>query len=132
MEEVKIRSGTRVKFKHIEEESFPQGFIAQLKEFAHKHERIEAVFLFALEAEGQPEQPSMSIAIRSTFFTKPDEIFLQLVDEIQIMLPDDLALNLYRFGASEALSKYCAESLEPVYLRTMAWLDKQRKKYAKV
>lgn len=131
MDEVKIHSGTRVKLKHIEEIVLPQDFILRLKEYAHKDERILAVFFFALQPESQPEQPSMAIAIKSGLFSKGDEVFLQVVDEIQLLLPEDLSLNLYRFGASEFLAKYCLKDLEPVYLRSAGWLDKQKKKLLK-
>lgn len=128
MEEIKIHSGTRVKLKHLREESLPQDFLLRLREFAHKTSTIQAIFMFALEAEGQPEQPSLAIAIRSGMFGARDEEFLHIVDEIQMTLPEELALNLYRFGASEQLARYCVRDLEPIYLRSTSWLDKQRKK----
>lgn len=131
MEEVKIHSGTRVKLKHIDEDVLPIEFVTRLKEFAHKDERIMAVYFFAIQAEAQTEQPSMAIALKAPLFGKSDESFLHVVDEIQMLLPDDLAINLYRFGASDFLARYCVENLEPVYLRASAWLDKQRKRYVK-
>jgi hypothetical protein len=39
-----------------------------------------------------------------------------------------MPINLYRFGASEFLAKYCLDNLEPIFVRTPNWLDKQRKK----
>jgi hypothetical protein len=129
VEEVKIHSGTRVKLKHISEDALPLDFVRKIKEFSHNDNRIQAVFVFAIEPEDQSEQPSMALAIKSSLFAKTDESFLQIVDEIQMLLPDDLAINLYRFGASDFLARYCVSKLDPIYLRTAAWLDKQRKKY---
>ena len=131
MDEVKIRSGTRVKLKHVDEDSLPSEFLSKMKEYAHKDDRILAVYFFAIQVDDQDEQPSMAVAIKSGIFKKSDEIFLQVVDEIQMILPDELAINLYRFGAAEMLTKYCVENLEPLYLRSAAWLDKQEKKYLK-
>ncbi len=131
MDEVRIHSGTRVKFKHINESVLPQDFVLRLKELALKGSRVEALFLFAVEPEGQPEQPSLAVAIKTGLFStkRSEEGFLQIVDEIQLMLPSDLPLNLYRFGASEVLTRYCLRSLEPVFLRSAAWLDKQMKRF---
>jgi hypothetical protein len=131
VEEVKIRSGTRVKLKHVDEDVLPQSFVIKAKEYAHKDERILAVYFFAIQVGDQDEQPSMAVAIKAGMFKKQDEVFLQVVDEIQMILPEDLSINLYRFGAAELLTKYCVENLEPIYLRSQAWLDKQRKKYLK-
>ena len=128
MEEVKIRSGTRIKLKRIQDEVLPPDFILKLREFAHKDERIQAVFIFAIQAEEDVEHPSMALAVKAGLFGSRDEIFLRLVDEIQMMLPEGLSLNLYRFGASEQLSRYLANNVEPVYLRSTGWLEKQRKK----
>jgi hypothetical protein len=131
VEEVRIHSGTRVKLKHVEENALPREFVLRLKEYAHKEERIQAVYFFAIEPGEQPEQPSIAVALRSGFFSKVDDAFLQIVDEIQLMLPEDLSVNLYRFGASDFLASYCTQSLEPIYLRSQAWLIKQSKKYLK-
>ena len=129
MEEVKIHSGSRIRLKRIDEGSLPEEFVTRVREYAHKEERILAVYVFALQAEGQPEQPSMAIALRTGFLAKKDEAFLQIVDELQLMLPDDLSVNLYRFGASDFLASYCVNNVEPLYLRNAAWLEKQRKKH---
>jgi len=128
VEEVKIHSGSRVKLKRIDEGGLPHEFLDRLRDYAHKEERIEAVFAFALQSEGREEQVSLAVAIRAKIFGKPDEDFLQVVDEIQMLLPEDLAINLYRFGASDLLARYCAHHVEPLYLRSAAWLEKQRKK----
>lgn len=131
MGEIKIHSGTRVKLKGIEEDSLPGPFLLRLREFAHGDNRIEAVFLFAIQLEDQPEQVSLAIALRKVFFSPKNEEFLQIVDEIQMLLPEDLAVNLYRFDSSAFLATYCAHSVEPIYLRSSSWLKKQQSKYAK-
>lgn len=131
MEEVKLHTGTRIKLKQYDERQLPAGFLARLREFAHQDTRIQAVYVFAVQPDDQPPQPSMAIALKSGLFDRRDEGFLQIVDEIQLMLPDELSLNLYRFGASDLLARYCVDSVEPVYLRSAAWVDKQRKRLAK-
>jgi len=128
MSEVKIHSGTRVKLKHYDEATLPADFVARLRDFAHHDDRIQAVFMFEVEPEHQPPQPSMAIALKGGLFQKKDESFLQIVDEVQLMLPPTLPLNLYRFGASDFLARYCVANVEPVYLRSAAWLEKQRKR----
>ena len=129
MDEVKIHSGTRIRLKKIQEDSLPPGFVERLREYAHKEERILAVFVFAVQAEDQDEQPSMAVAVKSGLFDKKDEGFLQIVSEIQFMLPEDFAVNLYRFGTPEVLATYCVKNVEPLYLRSATWLEKQKKKY---
>lgn len=130
LDEVKIHTGTRIKLKHVDEGILPGDFLLKLREFAHKDERVLAIFFFALQAGEGSEQPSMAVACKSGLFKrKQEEDFLAVVDEIQLILPEDLAINLYRFGASDFLAKYCVENLEPLYLRTESWLTKQHKKY---
>jgi len=128
VEEVKIHSGTRVKLKRIAEEAISGEFLERLREFAHKAEEIEAVYVFAIQAENEPEHPAMAIALRDRWLRKKDEEFLRLVDEIQLLLPQDLSLNLYRFGASELIARFCLQSVEPTYLRSSEWETKQKKK----
>jgi hypothetical protein len=130
VEQVKIHTGTRVKLKHIDEDALPQGFLLKLKEYAHQHTRVQALYVFAIEPEAQVEQPSMAVAVKSGLFGKEEQSFLEVVDEVRLLLPEELSLNLYRFGASETLARYCVDNLEPVYLRSAAWLEKQRKRYA--
>jgi hypothetical protein len=130
MNEVKIHSGTRIKLKRIQEEALPPSFVSRLKEFAHGDDRIQAVFIFAIETEAAPAQPCLSIAVKSGFFAGKNDGFLQIVDEVQLFLPDDLAVKIYRFGESETLTRYCLDRVDPVYLRSAAWLQKQRKKYS--
>ncbi len=130
MDQTKIHTGTRIKLKKIDETALPEDFLARIREFAHGGSTVQAVFLFSLQQESEVLQPSMVIAIKSGFFSKGNEEFLNIVDEIQLMLPEDLSLNLYRFEASDVVARYCATSVEPLYLRDSTWLEKQRKKYA--
>jgi hypothetical protein len=129
MDQTKIHTGTRIKLKKIDETALSKDFLARIRDFAHGESEIQAVFLFSLQQEAEIPQPSMVIAIKSGFFSKGNEEFLNIVDEIQLILPEDLSLNLYRFEASDVVARYCANSVEPLYLRSAAWLKKQRKKY---
>lgn len=129
MDETKIHTGTRIKLKQISRDEIPAAFVQQITEFAHNESRILAVFLFGLQQGDDEIQPSMVIAIKTGLFSSGHEAFLNIVDEVQLRLPEDLALNLYRFDSSEVLARYCANSVEPLYLRTTGWLDKQKKKY---
>ena len=131
MEEVKIHSGSRIKLKKVDESALPQEFLGRLREYAAGDETIDAIFMFALQSEGRDEQLSMAVAMKGGLFANKDESFLQVVDVIQVLLPEDLPMNLYRFGASEFLARYCAHNIEPLFLRNPVWLDKQRKKLAK-
>jgi hypothetical protein len=128
VEEVKIHSGTRIKLKHINESELPSEFVSRLREFAHKDDRILAIFFFGIQPEDQAEQPSMAVAVKKGLFGSSEERFLSVVDEIQMLLPDDLALNLYRFGASDFLTRYLVADLDPLYLRSSSWLAKQKKR----
>jgi hypothetical protein len=129
LDQVKIHTGTRIKLKHVDEDVLSRDFALKLKEFAHKDERVVGIFLFALQPGDGAEQLSLAVAIKSGLFKRnQEEDFLGVVDEIQLMLPDDLAINLYRFGSSDFLAKYCVENVEPLYLQDAAWLVKQRKK----
>ena len=130
MDQTKIHTGTRIKLKKIDESALPEDFLARVREFAHGEASIQAVFLFALQQEAGAPQPSMVIAIKSRFFSKGNEEFLNIVDEIQMLLPDELSLNLYRFESSDVVARYCAHSVEPLYLRSTAWLKKQRREFA--
>lgn len=129
VEEVKIHSGTRVKLKHIDEIHLRQDFLERLRDFAHREEEIEAVYLFAIEAEGEEEHPAMAIATRERWLSRRGEEFLRLVDEVQLLLPEDLALNVYRFDASDVIARYCLNNLEPLYLRSDGWSKRQKKRY---
>ncbi len=131
MEQVRIHTGTHVKLKHVDETTLPQGFLSQLREFIHKQVAIEAVYLFAMQPEDQELQVCIALGMKKSMFGKKDEEFFRIVDEIQLLLPEELAINLYRFGSSEFLARYCLKSLDPIYLRSSAWLDKQIKRYAK-
>lgn len=127
MDQTKIHTGTRIKLKKIDESALPEDFLSQVREYAHGEASIQAVFLFALQQESGNPQPSMVIAIKRGFFSKGNEEFLAIVDEIQLLLPDDLSLNLYRFESSDLVARYCAHSVEPLYVRSAAWLEKQRR-----
>lgn len=131
MEEVKIHSGSRIRLKRVADNVIPAAFLERLLEYAQTDDRVEAIYVFALQPEEQDEQPCLTVAVKSGFFSKGDESFLQVVSEIQNMLPEDLAINLYRFGASDFLASYCVKNLEPLFLRHPGWLDKQRKKHVK-
>jgi len=130
-EKATIHSGTRVKLKHVDESALPPGFLARLREMAHNDERLEAIFLCAVEAEDRAEQLSLVIAVRSGLLGKAEGTFLEVVEELRLILPPGLGFNLYRFGASPVLARYCVESLEPVHLHSAAWLEKERKRLAK-
>ncbi|RLE22726.1 MAG: hypothetical protein DRJ65_13290 [Acidobacteria bacterium] len=129
MDQTKIHTGTRIKLRKIDENVLPEDFLSRVREFSHSEKLIQGVFLFSLQQGEENAQPSMVIAIKSGFFSSGNEEFLNIVDEIQLMLPEDLAINLYRFEASDLVARYCAHSVEPLYLRSNAWIEKQRKKY---
>lgn len=128
MEETKIHSGTRVKLKRINESYLEQGFLERLREFAHRQEEIEAVFLFAIEAEGEDEHPSMAIAVREHWLSRKSEEFLRIVDEVQLLLPANFAVNVYRFDSSDIIARYCLDNVQPTYLRSDSWIKRQKKK----
>jgi len=129
MSEVKIHSGTRVKLKKVNEDALDVKFLTQLQELAHNTPNVEAVFFFAMQRDEGPENLSLAVAIKKRIFGDGNEEFLQFVDEIQMILPEDLPVNLYRFGSSEFLSSFCAHKIEPCHLRSRSWLEKQKKKY---
>ena len=130
MAETRIHTGTRVKLKTVDEDALPEVFVTRLRELAHGDQRIEAIFFFAIQAEGQEEQLSLAVALKKRVFSPKTEEFLQIVDEIQMLLPEDLAINLYRHGTSDLLAQYCVHKVEPLYLRSAAWLAKQQSKIA--
>ena len=49
------------------------------------------------------------IAFRDANFALTVIAFIAVVERLQHHLPDDASLNLYRFGASELLARYCTE-----------------------
>ena len=131
MEEVKIHSGTRVKLKKVNESDLDQTFISKLQEYALHDRRVEAIYLFAVQSEGSEKQLSMAIAISVGLFKKIDEEFLSIVNELQMMLPPDLSVNLYRLLGTPLIDRYCLEELDPLYLKSTAWRDKQIKRLRK-
>ncbi len=128
MDEVKIHTGTQIKLKRVAETDMPSEFLVRLKELAHREEAVQAVYLFAIEQPGEGEQVSLALAVKGGVFRKADEKFLHVVQEIQLILPEDLSVNLYRFEASPPVASYCLKTLEPVYLRSTAWRQAQLKK----
>ncbi len=129
MSEVKIHSGSRVKLKKVDELALDQEFLNQLRELSHRTQQVEAVFLFAMQREEGAESFCLMIAIKKKIFGDGNEEFLQFVEEIQMILPEDLPVNIYRFGTSDFLSSFCAHKIEPIHLRTRSWLDRQKKKF---
>jgi hypothetical protein len=130
MEETRIRSGTRVKLKRVDAENLPRRFLDDLVHLASSDARVVAVFLFALEPEGLPAQLSLALALKSRAFGKKDEDFLRLVEDIRGILPEDLGVNLYRYGSTEQLASFCAHSLEPLYVAHPQWIAGQRARLA--
>lgn len=130
MDEVRLHTGTRVRLSLLAADDLPGDFAERLRRFAAAEEGVEAVFAFRLQAEDREPQPSLAIAIRSAWLGRPDEAFIEIVERLQDHLPEDASLNLYRFGASDLLARYCVERIEPLFLRSPAWLDRQRRRYA--
>ena len=126
---MRIHTGTRVRLSPLEDGDLPTGFAVELRRFAASDERIEAVFGFRLRTEDREPQPSLAIAIRSAWLRRQDEAFIGVVEQLQGELPEDASLNLYRFGASDLLARYCLERLEPLYVRNASWLARQRRTY---
>ncbi len=130
VDEVKLHTGTRVRLSTLETDDLPVDFAERVRRFAATDEDVEAVFVFRLQADDREPQPSVAIAIRGAWLGRPDEAFLGVVERLQQHLPEDASLNLYRFGASELLARFCLERVEPLFLRNPSWLDRQRRKYA--
>jgi hypothetical protein len=128
MDEVKIRSGTRVRLSRLEDGDLSDRFAAALQRYAASDERIEAVFGFRLQADDREPQPSLAIAIRGGWRQRKDETFINVVEQLQHEVPEDASLNLYRFGASQLLASFCLEHLDPLYVRSAGWLERQRRK----
>ena len=128
VDEVKIRSGTRVRLSRLEDGDLSDDFADALGRYVASDARIEAVFGFRLQAEDRDPQPSLAIAIRGGWRQRKDETFIEVVEQLQHEVPEDASLNLYRFGASELLARFCLEHVEPLHVRNPAWLDRQRRK----
>ncbi len=128
MDEVRIHSGTHVKLRQFGPGEIPEDFLRRLQEFAHGERQIEAIYLFGLQPEHDEEHVALVLALKGGLFANKSEEFLRLVDEIQMLLPPDLPVNVYRFGASELVSGFCLQTVEPVYLRSADWVERQRKK----
>jgi len=130
VDEIKLHTGTRVRLSVLESDDLPAGFTDRLQRFAAADDHVEAIFGFRLQADDREAQPSLAIAIRAAWLGRPDEAFIGVVERLQHHLPEDASLNLYRFGASDFLARYCVERIEPLFLRNPSWLDRQRRKYA--
>ena len=128
MEKVTIHSGTQIRLKRVREETVPKPFLDRLRAFAHREESIQALYLFALEIPGRGEQISIALGLGKSLFRRRDDEFMRLVSEIQLMLPEDFPVNLYRLEASPQVGRYCLANLEPVYLRSAAWRDRMLRK----
>jgi len=129
-EEVQIHTGTQVKLKLLEKDQIPATFLRQLQELGHRERQVEAVYVFGIQPENEEERIALVLAIRGGLFSNRSEEFLRLVEEIQISLPPDLPINVYRFGSSHLVAAFCLQTLEPVYLRSADWVRKQRKRFA--
>ena len=126
MDETRIRSGTRVKLRRVDTTGLPTTFLDGLRNLAEGDGRIVAIFLFAVEPEGQDSQLSLALALKSRPLGRKDEDFLHLVENISAILPEDLGVNLYRYGSTEQLASFCAHSLDPLYVADETWLVRQR------
>lgn len=127
MDEIRIHTGTRVKLKRLAESALPAGFLDKLQQLIHHEKLVQVVYLFALEAAGEPEQASLAIGLKSKLLVRSDNELRRLVDEIQLLLPDDVGLKVYRLDASPLIAQYCYDNLQPLYLRSASWLEKQRR-----
>ncbi len=128
MDEVRIHSGTHVKLRQLGPGEVPDSFLKRLQEFAHGEKQIEAIYVFGIQPEYQDEHVALVLALKGGFFSDKSEEFLRIVDEIQMLLPPELSINVYRFGASELISGFCLQTVEPVYLRSAEWEERQKKK----
>ena len=131
MDEVRIHTGTQIKLKRVEEETVPQQFLERLRELAHREEAVQAVYLFAIEIPGKGEQVCLALGFGKSLFRRKDDEFMRVVEEIQLLLPEDLPVNLYRHESSVPVARYCLSEVEPVYLRSAAWRDKMLRKVSK-
>lgn len=130
MEEVKIRSGTRIRLKPVDESEFPDEFLTKVRELAHRNESVQALYLFEIVTDSGVQR-SMAVGVKTSLFKKAAEEFLRIVDEIQMILPPELPLNLYRLAATPVVARFCLDELEPIYLRSAAWKKKLQKKIGK-
>lgn len=127
MDEVRIHTGTRVKLKRLDDSALPPGFREQLRRLAEASEVVQAAYLFALQPAGQAEEISLAVGVKGGLLARSDRQLQRIVDEIQRFLPEGLALKVYRLDTSPLIAHYCYDSLEPLYLRNPAWLERQRR-----
>ena len=130
VEEGQIHTGTQVKLKRLEHDQIPAGFLKHLQDLGHRERQVEAIYVFGIQPQGEEERMALVLALRSGLFSNKSEEFLRIVEEIQIFLPPDLPVNVYRFGSSHLVAAFCLQTLEPVYLSSAEWVRKQRKRFA--
>ena len=124
MDEVRIHTGTQIKLKRVDEATVPGEFLERLRELAHREDTVQAVYLFAIEIPGRGEQLSLGLGLSKRLFRRKDEDFMRIVNEIQLILPEDMPVNLYRLESSVPVARYCLGELEPVYLKSASWREK--------
>lgn len=127
MDQVKIHTGTRIKLKRLEPGTLPADFEGRLQELLHGAELVQAAFVFVLETPEAPEQASLALGLKGGILSRGDAELRRIVEEIQLLLPPELPLKVFRLDASPVVRRYCLEQLEPLYLRSYAWLAKERR-----
>jgi len=130
MDEIRIHSGTQVKLRRLEDGEVPGAFLRELEDLASRERQIEAVYLFGMQPENEEERLALVLALRGGIFSNKSEEFLRLVHEVEAILPSELSINLYRFGSSQLIAGYCLQTLDPVFLRSPDWVEKQARRFA--
>jgi len=97
VDEIRIHSGTEVKLRRLETDEVPGTFLERVTELAERHRQVEAIYIFGLQPENDEERIALVLALRGGLFSNKPEDFLRLVDEIQVFLPPELSINVYRF-----------------------------------
>ncbi|NOZ96042.1 MAG: enhanced serine sensitivity protein SseB [Acidobacteria bacterium] len=129
VDEIRIHSGTQVRLRGLRDDELPASFLQNLQELARRERQVEAVYLFGMQPEDEEERVALVLALRGGLFSNKSEEFLRLVDTIGQLLPSDLSINVYRFGASQLIAGYCLQTLDPVFLRSPDWVEKQRRRF---
>lgn len=129
VDEIRIHSGTQVRLRGLRDDELPASFLQNLQELARRERQVEAVYLFGMQPEDEEERVAMVLALRGGIFSNKSEEFLRLVNTIGQLLPSDLSINVYRFGASQLIAGYCLQTLDPVFLRSPNWVEKQRRRF---
>ena len=130
VDEIRIHSGTQIRLRRLEPDEVPGTFLRQLEELARRQRQVEAIYVFGMQPEDDEERIALVLALRGGMFSNRSEEFLRLVDEIEGFLPDDLSINVYRFGSSQLIAGYCLQTLDPVYLRSPDWVERQARRFA--